>query len=82
MRELNDRWVLPVARSTVIRCCIDRGVTIELAGKSIVQATILIGSGFDLQKESASWRLDPGDEAVGLTPILALLGEEVVHAEA
>ncbi len=82
MRELTDRWILPVAGRTVTRCCIDAGFTIELSIDGANEATILISGTFELQTADRSWRLRPDGDAAGLAPALTLLGLAVEHAEA
>ena len=82
MRELADRWILPVAGRTVIQCCVDAAFSIELSTAECAEATISISGTFDLQIKNASWRLRPERGASTLAPALDLLGLTVDHAEA
>jgi hypothetical protein len=82
MRELADRWILPIAGRSVIRCCIDDALSIELSDAAGSEATIQIAGPFDLDRASASWRLNPQGNAMALAPALDLLGLTVDHAEA
>lgn len=82
MRELADRWILPVAGGTVTQWCINHVFTIVLLHEGGAEATILISAVFDFQTADGSWRLNPEGNAAGLAPVLALLGLTVEHAEA
>ncbi|HET7056203.1 MAG TPA: DUF6188 family protein [Thermomicrobiales bacterium] len=82
MRELSDRWILPLAGQTVTRCCVDDALNIELSEAGSSEATIQIIGALDLQLRGRTWRLDPQGDAVALAPALALVGLTVDHAEA
>jgi hypothetical protein len=84
MRELSDRWILPLAGRTVTRCCIDGAVSLELSDAGSTDATIQIAGTFDLQRgrRRRTWRLHPQGDASALAPVLNLLGLTVDRAEA
>jgi hypothetical protein len=82
MGELIDRWILPLAGGAVMRCCINHGLTIEVASNGAAAATILIGGAFELQSADDSWQLSPAGKAVDLAPALVLRGLEVDYAAA
>jgi hypothetical protein len=82
MRELVDRWILPLAGGAVTQCCINHGLTIEVASNGADAATVFISGAFDLQSADGAWRLNPAGKAVDLAPALVLLGLAVDYAAA
>jgi hypothetical protein len=82
MRELADRWVLPIAGQTVTQCCVDDAFSLELSVAGRPEATIRISGPLELADESGALRLCPGSDGLELAPALTLLGLAIDHAAA
>jgi hypothetical protein len=83
MRELNDRWILPIAGHSITRCCIDHDDAIELSVSGDPGASIRISGSFDIHTgDGRVWSLHPSDDARALAPALILIGLTVNRANA
>ena len=83
MRELRDRWVLPVSGHVVDRCCFGHDLEIVLAAVQGPDVTIQISAKFVLvDAVGRRWPLRPDAAATALAPVLGLIGLNVDRAEA
>jgi hypothetical protein len=83
MRELSDRWIIPIEDFLVRRCCVDYAFALDLSAVGCGNATIRIEGEFELRnRDGRAWRLRPQDGAAAVAPALTLFGLSVTRAEA
>lgn len=82
MRELEDRWILPIANGTVTQCCINHGLAIKVASNGATEGTIIVSGVFEFETAAGAWRLSLEGEAVTLAPVLTILGLTIDYAAA
>ena len=83
MRELRDRWILPVSGHVVERCCFGHDLEIALSAVQGSDFAIQINARFALADPVGRvWQLHPDAGATDLAPVLGLIGLNVDRAEA
>jgi hypothetical protein len=77
--EEEDRWILPLAGASIVRCLVDWAITLQCDGEYEVR---IEGPFIFRTPEGAVHELDPDEDPVGLGVVLSVARGRIVSAEA